>query len=301
MATQTKAIRRKPRGWAATLNIQRVRHLVQFGFLAFIGLVMAQHALTPETSTSVVTSPEAFCPFGGVETLYKFVTTGGQYVSHAHASSIILFVAILVSAVFAKSYFCGWVCPFGTIQEWISTLSHWLQRKVSPLGSAVRWLKVNLAFLASLDPWLRYGKYLVLAWATFGAAIFGVMVFRDYDPWAALLTVTELQLGFGFGVLVLVLVASFFVERPWCRYACPLGAVIGIAGKASLLKIQREGQACAGCNLCSKKCPMGIPVETLSRVDSADCNMCLQCVGSCPRQGALDLHLSLPGLKSQAH
>jgi polyferredoxin len=301
MATQAGVIKRRPRGIVAALGIHRIRRVVQLGFLAFIAFVMVQHILTPETSGTVVPSPEAFCPFGGLETMYKFIITGGKYVPHAHASSIVLFAAILVSAVLAKGYFCGWVCPFGTIQEGITGLSFRLQRRFSAVASFVKGTKSRLGFLARADHWLRYGKYVVLAWALAGSAIYGVMVFRDVDPWAALLTVTELELGGGLVVLLLVFVASFFVERPWCKYACPLGATVGLAGKLSLIKVQREGQSCSGCNLCGKKCPMGIPVETLSRVDSADCTMCLQCVSGCPRQGALDLRLTIPGAKPRTH
>lgn len=301
MATKAGVIKRKPSGWAAALGIQRVRALVQLAFVVFIAVAMWQHIATPEDSAVVVASPEAYCPFGGLETLYKFVVTGGKYVPHAHASSIVLMVAILISAVMAKGYFCGWVCPFGSIQEGIAAFSRWLQKRVPAIAGFVKATKVRFAFLAGIDRWLRYGKYAVLAWALGGSVVYGVMVFRDVDPWAALLTITEFELGAGMVVLAVVLVASFFVERPWCKYACPLGATIGLAGKLSLIKVQREAQSCSGCNLCGKKCPMGIPVQTLSRVDSADCNMCLQCVGDCPRQGALELRLTLPGLKRQTH
>lgn len=296
----TGAIRRKPKGLAAALNTQRVRHLVQLGFVAFIAFIAVQHYLIPEDSGIIVPSAEAFCPFGGLETAYEFIITGGKFVPHAHASSIILFGAIVLSAVFAKSHFCGWVCPFGAIQEWITMGSRWLQRAVPAVGGFVSWTKSRLAFLARLDRPLRYGKYLVLAWAVAGAAAFGVMVFRDYDPWAALLTIAELEIGGGLVVLGITFIASFFVERPWCKYACPLGAFIGVAGKVSPMKIQRESSLCSGCNVCTKQCPMNIPVHAVSRVSAADCNMCLQCVDSCPRAGALELKFSLPGVKVPA-
>ncbi|MBK9715010.1 MAG: 4Fe-4S binding protein [Kouleothrix sp.] len=120
------------------------------------------------------------------------------------------------------------------------------------------------------------------------------MVFRDYDPWAALLTIGELELSGGLVVLGVVLVAALFVERPWCRYACPLGAAIGIASKVSPLRLRRAGPACAGCALCNRDCPVGIPVDTRSDITDASCIMCLRCVDTCPKHGALELALVIP-------
>ncbi len=98
-------------------------------------------------------------------------------------------------------------------------------------GAACR-LKKRGARLAVLDRYLRYVKYLVLAWAVGGSAYYGLMVFRDYDPWSALLNLAEFSFTPGIIVLGVTLVASFFIERPWCRYACPLGAASGLLGKA---------------------------------------------------------------------
>ena len=74
-----------------------------------------------------------------------------------------------------------------------------------------------------------------------------VEVFRDYDPWAALLTISEWSIGPGLFVLGIVLVASLFVERPWCRYACPLGAAGGLVSKLSPVFLQRNEAACKAC------------------------------------------------------
>jgi polyferredoxin len=62
------------------------------------------------------------------------------------------------------------------------------------------------------------------------------------------------------------------------------------------VKIERDAAACLACNVCSKQCPMGIPVATLTRVDSPECMSCLECVGACPAEGGLDLKLSLARL-----
>jgi polyferredoxin len=120
------------------------------------------------------------------------------------------------------------------------------------------------------------------------------MVFRDVDPWAALLEIADLQLTLASGVLVAVLLLSLVVERPFCRYACPLGATIGLIGTLSPIAIERRGVACIGCSLCTKACPIGISVERQTRVTDTNCLMCLECVGACPSASGLNVTLTLP-------
>lgn len=283
---------RRPRSWGR--HLQWTRSLVLLGFLGFIAMVAVQHELVGEGTDAVVPSAEAYCPFGGFETLYRYVASGGKYLTHAHASNLVLFVAILLSAVVARGFFCGWVCPFGAIQEGIHAASRWLQRRVPGLRSAIRTLERRAAPLAALDRPLRWLKYAVLAWIVYGTVRYGEMVFRQVDPWQALLTVAELELTGGLVVLLVVLGASFFVERPWCRYACPLGAIVGAVGRISPVAVERQSAACLACGVCNTSCPMGLPVDRLTRVDSPDCIMCLRCVGACPTRGGLNVTLTLP-------
>lgn len=303
--------------WHARLlrlwNIQTLRLVTQAGFALFILYTVALHLLVGEQGGVITTSAEGYCPFGGLETLYTFVSSGGTLVSHTHLSNLVILASVLLLAVVARGAFCGWICPLGAIQEWLYAGSAWLQKRIRPLGRGVRTLKAWAGarparrfdqrgaptLIERIDGWLRYGRYVVLAWAVLGAAGYGYMVFRDYDPWAALLTIGELELTGGAIVLVIVLVASLFVERPWCRYACPLGAAIGLAGKLSPLRIERAGPACAGCALCNNACPVGIPVDTRTAITDASCIMCLRCIDTCPKHGALDLRLTIPGLAPQ--
>jgi polyferredoxin len=226
------AIKRRKRGLRALLTPQTFRRLVQLAFAAFIAVAIVQH-IGGETSGAVTASPEAFCPLGGLESLYKVVTTGGSYVPHTHLSNMVVLVAFLAMALLARSAFCGWVCPLGFLQDAMSGISSFLQRRVPAFRGFVRMAKRRGARLSAIDRPLRLMKYAVLVWAVLGAAYFGKMVFRDYDPWAALLSLAELSFSFGTAVLLITLVTSFFVERAWCRYACPLGALGGLAAKLS--------------------------------------------------------------------
>jgi polyferredoxin len=286
----------KPRlhGLKALLTHQTFRRIVQSGAAAFIAFLAIQSVVIGEQGAGVTTSPEAFCPFGGLETLYKYITTGSAFVAHTHLSNVVLLVAVLAVALLLRSAFCGWICPLGFLQDLVSNFSNVLQKRIPQLRQGIRSLKQRGTRLAVLDRYLRYIKYGVLAWTVGGSAYFGFMVFRDYDPWSTLLNLAQFSFTPGVIVLIVTLVASFFIERPWCRYACPLGAASGLLGKLSPIYLKREASACTSCKICTKACPMGLQVHTATTIQNADCNTCLECVGACPRNGALEVKFGLP-------
>jgi polyferredoxin len=260
-----------------------------------VSAIVAVVALERAAAGRAVPTAEALCPFGGIETAFRLVT-GAGYVPHVHASNVVLGISVLVLAFVARSAFCGWLCPLGLLQDVTSGASRLVQRQVRPIRLAVRWLKARARPLAVLDRPLRLLKYAVLAWAVGGAALWGVMVFRDVDPWFALLELFSLTLIPAVLVLVVILVAALFVDRPWCRYACPLGAASGLVGAFSPVRIERVADACTSCGICTRACPMGLPVATADRIVSPDCNACLECVGACPQDGALELRAGIPVL-----
>lgn len=287
----------KPRikGFRSLLKHQTFRRVVQLAFAAFIAYVTIIHVAAGESSENLTASPEAFCPFGGLETLYKYLSSGGSYVSHTHLSNLIVAISVLVTALLLRSAFCGWICPLGFIQDLIHNFSAWLQKRFVPVRKFLRNLaKRGQPVWTFLEKYLRFLKYGILAWAVTGAAIYGVMVFRDYDPWSALINIAEWTFTPGLVVLGLTLVGSLFVERPWCRYACPLGAVSGLLGKLSPVYIKREAEACTSCKICTNSCPMGLQVHTARTITSVDCVSCLECVGDCPREGALNVRVGIP-------
>ena len=273
---------------------QGFRRISQLGFAAFVTFVVIQNTLAGENSAVVVPEPEAFCPFGGLETLYSYVTAGGQLIKHTSLSNVVLVMAVLVTAFFARSAFCGWVCPLGFIQDLVGGLSIFLQKRVPIFGRVLRTTKKRGRVIAIVDRTLRLLKYVLLAWSVGGAATYGYMLFRDYDPWAALLSIAQPTLSFGMVVLVAILIASLFVSRPWCRYACPLGAVSGLFGWLSPVHLKRDAEACKSCGVCSRNCPVGLPVHTMDAVRHPDCMGCLECTASCPVKGALELKVGLP-------
>ncbi len=297
MTTSVVRTKIKPRlkGLQTLLTHQTLRKVSQLIFATFILYITIIHVAAGESTSNLTASPEALCPFGGLETFYKYVTSGGGYVSHTHLSNLVLGAAVLLTALLLRSAFCGWICPLGSIQDAIHSFSAWLQKRFVPVRKFFRALnqRGQPAWMF-LDKYLRFVKYGVLIWALTGAAIYGVMVFKDYDPWSALITIAEWTFTPGVVVLAATLVGSLFVERPWCRYACPLGAASGLLGKLSPVYLKREAEACTNCKICTQACPMGLKVHTATTITSLDCISCLECVGDCPREGALEVRLGLP-------
>lgn len=294
LPTHTPGVKPRLHGLRKLLTHQALRRAIQTYFALFIVFAMFRHGLIDESSGINVASAESYCPFGGLETLYRFLTTGGRTVQHTHLSNVVMLIAVVITAFLLRSAFCGWVCPLGFLQDLLTSLSRWLQKRFIVLRKAMRRLRESTEKLKVIDRYLRLIKYLVLLWAVAGAAYYGVMIFREYDPWAALINVLEFHYTPGFLVLVVTLLASLFIERPWCRYACPLGAVSSLVGKFSPVYLKRNKENCKACKVCSNVCPMGLEIHTADKIISADCISCLECVAACPRNGALEVNVGLP-------
>jgi hypothetical protein len=157
------AVRRPRRGLAALRGIQGARRAVQMLVLGVVS-VLAANRWAAAASGPAVTSPEAVCPFGGLETLATFLTTG-VFVPHVHAANLVLAIAVLLLALVARGAFCGWVCPLGFLQDLMAGTSALVQRRVPKAHRAMRAVRRHAAPLAVLDRPLRLLKYAVLGWA----------------------------------------------------------------------------------------------------------------------------------------
>ena len=260
----------------------RIRHVVQLGFAAFILYTSAVNSTAQMDATTA--SIDALCPFGGLETLWRWIVTGGQFVSKTHLSNLVLGLGLLIGILFSGGAFCGWVCPFGAMQD----LMNWIRTKLR-----IREIQVP----GKLDRILRYGRFVVLAMVLIQTVTLVKLWFADWDPYRTLFGLGWLfKFNFAeswgaYAVAIVIIIASLFVERAWCRYACPLGGAISLLGNLSFLRIRRSGDACKGCNVCERLCPVKLPVATANTI-SSDCIGCLACVSACPRHGALEVQIA---------
>jgi polyferredoxin len=263
----------------------RYRTGIQGFFLLLITLfslnpILQGMGFTPLPEASI----HAVCPFGGVVSIYQFFTAG-TFVQKIHDSSYILMMIVFLLTVLFGPVFCGWVCPLGTVQEWIG----WL-------GKIVFKKKYNRFIPAKVDRYLRFIRYAVLLMVLYQTAYTAKLVFQDVDPYYALFHFwsgeTELAALIILGVTLLL---SLFVERSWCKYACPYGAVLGLFNLVRVFKIRRTASRCIGCKSCDRSCPMNNSVSTVKAVKDPSCISCMKCTSeaSCPVTDTV--HLSIRG------
>jgi NapH/MauN family ferredoxin-type protein len=178
---------------------------------------------------------------------------------------------------------CGWACPIGFLQRGTARVARKLKRY--PL---IRGLNTQ-----RLDSYMRYAKYVVLIGLVVLTSAFFGFLFTDICPVGFLTgTIPVLILNPGkfvpnpffwiaFAIFLLFFLLIFMVERGWCRYFCPLGAILAPFNKISFLHISVNTDECIHCNACSQVCPMGIDVPTMHR--DPECILCGKCISACPR------------------
>jgi polyferredoxin len=266
-----------------------LRKIVQWGFFALVALIAVNHTLAERgggISLLASASLHAVCPFGGVVSIYQFTSTG-TFVQKIHQSSFVLMAIVFTMSVSFGPVFCGWVCPLGTVQELTSHFGRKNFRR-----------RFNHFMPDKLDKVLRYLRYGVLAWVLYMTAVTGKLVFSEYDPYFALFNFWSGEAAlFGLGILTLTLILSFFVERPWCKYACPYGAVLGVTNLFRVFSIRRKAATCKADGACLILCPMNIPVDKVAVVRDHQCISCLECTSEAVCPVAQTVEFSTAGAK----
>jgi polyferredoxin len=212
-------------------------------------------------------SAHAVCPLGGLENLWTWFA-GQSNLQKLFSGTMTLFFFTLVFALIFGRSFCGNLCPFGGLFEFVGKLT-----------------KKKFMLPPAVDKPLRYLKYVILVLITYMAWKTATLWISPYDPYAAFAHVWKGAEVFneyfiGFLILVACLLLSLVYERFFCKYLCPAGALYGVVSKISPLKIKRN--PCINCRKCSMKCPMNIDVAKCDTVNSAECIACGICVNVCP-------------------
>lgn len=254
----------------------KVRYIIQIFFFVLIGLIAINHNLR-ETGKAIPllssASLHALCPFGGVVTLHQFITTG-TFVQKINSSSIILMTIAFVLAILFGPIICGWICPLGSIQEWFGKL-----------GRKIFKTKFNNIIPAKYDKYLRFIRYIILVRVVYEISYTGKLIFQDVDPYYALFNFWSEEIAIGSLVILLVtLTLSLIIERPWCKYACPFGAVMGISNLFRIFKIKRNKSTCISCGACDRACPMNINISESNIIRNHQCISCMKCTSeeACP-------------------
>lgn len=221
------------------------------------------------------------CPIGAMQA----VISGNRH----HFSYYVFGLLLLFGTVLGR-LICGFLCPFGWIQQLLKKLS-----------------SKTLSIPRRADRAMRLTKYGVLILFVLALPAFAVDAFGLGAPWFCkwicpagtleggiplVLTNASLRSGLGFTfwwkvvLLALIVLSSIFIYRPFCKYLCPLGSFYSLFNRFSLTRMELDEKSCVACGSCVKSCPM--QVDVIKNINSAECIRCGACAAACPT-GAIEL------------
>lgn len=180
---------------------------------------------------------------------------------------------------------CGWLCPFGLVQELLYKIPG---RKFRIPGFLSNFRYVILVLFVLLLPFFvvdefGYGETWFCKWicpaGTLEAGIPLVVLNEGIRNQVGLLFSWKMMILFFFIIWMIV------SQRPFCRTTCPLGAILGLFNKASLFRMAVDEEKCIQCNTCYKNCP--VEIKVYEKTNSPKCIRCLKCKIFC-EYGAVD-------------
>ena len=221
--------------------------------------------VTPSAWWSKLMMPIEFLFFavflGWLEIKARRAGTDGGYLRALRVWTIVQGVLFVVFTILVYAMASGFMIPFGAL---------YLLSLAAVLVFLVRWRRGELPAEARalLVPVLGFVYFV---------ALLSIFWFPRYSIPAR---------PFSF-----ILAAAFLFEMSWCRYLCPLNAVMSPLSKIGLFKVRRDAGRCNACGACDRVCLQRIRVSQSEKVTRVDCTNCLDCVSACKVPGAMDLGL----------
>jgi polyferredoxin/uncharacterized protein with FMN-binding domain len=203
------------------------------------------------------------------------------------APQFLTLTLLVVGSLLLGRFFCGWMCAFGSFGDFMHRVGKsWTQRfgRVS----------------VKVDRRLKRLKYVVLLVPVVLALVPGSPDASPTSPWDAfgMLSSSGLvpdvasvlyAIPIGFTLLLLITVGSFYIERFFCRYLCPLGAIFSLVSRGRYVTLAKPTEKCGSCRVCTNRCSMGIELYKTESVCSGECIQCMACVEACPRNNIVPL------------
>lgn len=215
------------------------------------------------------------CPLGSLQ-----ATLGSR--QYKFAFYVVGFLMIV--GALAGRLVCGWLCPFGLIQDLLYKIPFVKKWKTLPADNILKWLKyVLLAVLVILLPLFAVdivgqGKPWFCAYVCPAGTLEAGLPLVLLDK--GLRAVVGWLYAWKVFILIGILLLSVLVYRPFCRYLCPLGAIYGLFNPISLYRYTVDKKACTQCGACQKACKFNIRVY--ENPNSIDCIRCGDCKRACP-------------------
>ena len=216
------------------------------------------------------------CPIGSLQ---------GMLGSHNFKAALYVVGFLVVFGTLLGRFVCGFLCPFGLVQDLIFKVPFVPKLKRLPGEKGLRWIRfVMLGLFVILMPmciiditglgeaW--FCKYICPA-GTLEGGISLVLMNNGLRSAVGFLYRWKLAL------LAITLAASLVIYRPFCRYICPLGAIYGVFNKVAIYRLSIDTQRCIRCGKCAETCKLSINV--FENPNSMDCIRCGECASVCPQ------------------
>lgn len=202
----------------------------------------------------------------------------GSFVLLDNLGRLVLILGVFLITLVWGRFFCGFICSFGAMQDLLNSIGKLIPFKIKVPEKA--------------DKWLKLLKYAVLAFVAVGVWGFSVTGDTVWSPWTVFGIYSSLSgwsslkyfLTLGGALLLLIIIGSLFIERFFCRYLCPLGALFSLVARFRIYSLKRKPDKCGNCKLCTAKCTMSIPIYKYDEVRSGECINCMKCTSVCPNE-----------------
>ena len=203
---------------------------------------------------------------------FMILTAAGFFISLKWTMAVLMLLTLV-----AGPFFCGWVCPYGALQDYFSRIGKKIGLK--PIKTP-----------KTIGKYLQYSRYIILAAFT----IFGFDILFDIAANDPRTNFQQLLMGEVTSVVALVVIVGFglismLFYRPFCNYLCMEGAKYGVMSSIRIFTIKRNSESCINCKKCDKACPMNIEVSKTDQLRSFQCINCLECTAVCPKKDTLHL------------
>lgn len=276
-----KQLKRRP--------VQIARYVVQalfLFFLLYVGLRFYQFYMYFESNgkTPFVPRPsavEGFLPISSLVAFNVWISTGEF--DKIHPAGLVLFTFFVGSGLLFRKSFCSWICPIGTVSDWLGMLGKKLFRRNFEIPVWLTWVLTPLKYIL-----LLFFLSIVLGMSIFMAQYFLVGSYNKIADVKMLLFFLNIG-GFALGVIIVLILLSLFFRNFWCRFLCPYGALIGLGSIFGITKVKRNAATCTNCQSCTKVCPQRIKVSEKTVVRTPNCTACMACVEACPVKDTLNM------------
>lgn len=292
-----------------------LRRISQVAFLLLFIALLVSTSL--RTAFGARTDIHVWAPVRLFFELDPLVAVANALATHTLYRGLLWSLAILLPTLFLGRFFCGWICPLGTLQQLVGNLPSESKRGKQRIESNryKRWQTLKYVILISgllaaffgsmavgwLDPFSLLGRSVGLAilpainyaaratLAPLEHSHVAVIQAIGNNVHAALDAVVldfrqeHFAQGCFLGILLVsILAVSLRVTRLWCRSICPLGALLGVISRWSILGLHKDATTCNRCNRCLLHCQGGDDPIGDALWHKSECLMCMNCIGSCP-------------------